>query len=300
MKISVAIAALNEGAQLAATVADLLANIRPPDEIVVVDDNSFIVQSVPREWPVRLVRTDTPVGSGPAKHMAAGLCTGDLVIVMDAHMRVPVDFVGIIADEHRRSPWAVLCPRSHGMESLSTHDGMGGHFTTESGFWKVSWAQHRPAEFHSYAVPAVIGGCYCIPRCVLSRIGGYAPGFAGYGLEEEYLSLRAWIAGGECRVVPRTGTRHYFMRPLDRRTAVRVDRPWAMHYNRHVAAMVCFDDGVYESVYKPRLDAAGRHAALDALLAEKSSEIAAVRADFKKNRRLSDALLPRWCGVTHP
>lgn len=300
MKISVAIGALNEGPQLLATVSNLLACVRPPEEIVVVDDNSLVPASLPDLPGVRVIREESRLGSGPAKHKAASLCTGDLIVVLDAHMRVGQDFFPIIEDEAKRTPWAVLNPRNHGLECNSTHNGMGGRFETGSGFWHVKWNDPRPDAWHSYCVPAAIGGCYCVPRHLLDRVGGYAPGFYGYGVEEEYLSIRAWVVGGEVRCVPRAEAWHYYRRPIDRRTADGVADPtWAGCFNRHVAAMVCFQPHVYEKHYKPRLDPITDPQVFERLESCKD-EIESVRSIVNSNRQQNDASLARWCGLVHP
>lgn len=306
MKVSVAIAALNEGRQLRATIECILASSVVPDEIVVYDDCGELPADVSHLDRTRVIRGSARVGSGPAKHAAAAACSGDLVVVMDGHCRPAFDWLEHIADESRRAPEAILCPVCTGIESASYRNGafrgMGGKlvFDEPTGFWAVRWTDCRPGV-HSYSVPTVVGGCYAIPRGLLDRMGGYAPGYFGYGVEEEFLGLRAWLVGGECRVVPRAVVGHWFNRTFSRRTSDgSIDKPWEQHFNRHVAAQVCFEESVYERVYLPRLTRYGTDPEMLQKLASRASELLLLRSHVQKNRVMKDAALEEWCGVRHP
>lgn len=303
-RVSVALAALNEGAQLEATVACIRASSTVPDEIVVYDDcGAFPARPMDG---VKLIRGTSRIGSGPAKHAAIAACAGDLVIVMDGHCRPAIDWLDHLVDEHRRHPWAVMCTTCVGIEGASfrngAHRGCGGRleYSSHVGFWEVKWAEIKPG-IHSYNTPTVVGGCYAIPREVLSLIGGYAPAYFGYGVEEEYLGIRAWLVGAECRYVPRSVVGHWFNRTFTRATADgQPDRPWEQHYNRHVCALVCFEDGVYERVYKPRLAKYGEDPEMMSKLEQSKAEIEAARALVQRNRKFNDAALLDWAGLQHP
>jgi GT2 family glycosyltransferase len=305
-KVSLAIATLNEGEQLRATIQCVLAAETVPDEIVVYDDAGVVPANIRgMDRRVTLIRGMSRIGSGPAKHRAVEECSGSLVIVMDGHCRPANDWLGPIIDEHRRHPWAVMCTVCVGIESASfragAFRGMGGKLELGSaGFWEVKWNEPRPGV-HSYAVPSVVGGCYAMPRRVLDRIGGYAPGYFGYGVEEEYLSLRTWLTGGECRIVPRSVVGHFFNRPLNRKTiGPETGGVWEQQFNRHVAAMVCFGHGVYEKAYKPTLDKHWPAQALQDKLRADTKKISDIHRAVQKNRTLKDADLQDWCGVSHP
>ena len=303
-RVSVAIAALNEGDQVVATAACVRASSVKPDEIVVYDDCG-VIPAEPLAG-VKLIRGTRRLGSGPAKHAAIDACSGDLVVIMDGHCRPAIDWLEHLIDEHRRHPWAVMCSVCVGIEGASFRKeafrGMGGKlvYSDTTGFWEVRWSDQKPGV-HSYNVPTVVGGCYAIPRVVLDKIGGYAPSYFGYGVEEEYLGIRTWLVGGECRVVPRSVVGHYFNRPINRDSADgQKDKNWEQHYNRHVCAMVCFENGVYERVYKPRLAKYGEDPEMMSRLADSTKDIEATRSVVQNNKVFGDNFLPEWCGVAHP
>jgi len=305
-RISVAIAALNEGEQLRATIQCILASKTVPDEIVVYDDCGVVPANVRGLGPkVSVHRGRARIGSGPAKHRAAELCSGSLVILMDGHCRPAYDWLCHIADEHRRHPWAALCPVCVGIGSedyrANAFRGMGGKLVFEDkGFWATRWNEPKSGPL-SYPVQTVIGGCYAIPRRLLDRIGGYAPAYFGYGVEEEFIGLRSWLVGGECRVVPRAVVGHWFNRPINRKTADGAKQfGWEQHFNCHVAAMVCFEDGVYKNVFKPRLDRAWADPQMLARLDSAANEIAKARDRIQRNRHFTDAQLNELIGISIP
>lgn len=299
MKIGVAIATLNDGPHLGVTVACLDAGSRRPDMVVACDDCGIEpAQPIPG---VEILRNDVPQGSGPAKHQAVERCLelgADFVVVIDGHVRVPYDLIEILAEEHTKSPRAVLSPVSTGIESNPGHHGMGANLVFDGQFWVPRWAPERRGEWHTYRVPCPMGGCYAMGAATLLAIGGYAPALIGYGREEEYLALRAWLTGHECAVVPRASCPHFYRpanKPPNRERTVPESTLYAgrsMWINQHVMAMTCFESGVYERVYAPRL---GYFNPLPFMPA-----IHHVRDILEANRTIPDEGLKPRCGVAHP
>lgn len=247
LKVSVAIAALNEGPDLEVTIASMLAGARPVDEIVLVDDCS-LEDVRPRLIPwidagkVRVIRNSVRAGPGPSKHEAVGACRGDLVIVSDSHMRVGHDWLKLLLEEHAENPCAVLCPASRGFEHDGAFHAAGAKFEMgEHGFWEPKWLSPKPNRKRAYVVPCVMGGMYAVPRAILSAIGGYCPRLVGYGCEEEWLSLRAWVCGFEVRAAPRVIALHHFGHNLNRASACgSPEQPDTMGLNRAIIAESLF------------------------------------------------------------
>ncbi len=54
-------------------------------------------------------------------------------------------------------------------------------------------------------------GCFMAMRpSVFDEVGGFDSGFTGWGAEDTELSLRLWLLGYECRVVPSVHVAHLF------------------------------------------------------------------------------------------
>ena len=300
LKVSVCIASQNEGVNLLATIGCVLQSKRPPDEIIVVDDCSIKPETVPDG--VKLWRSLSRLGSGPSKQRSSELASGDVIVILDAHTRPAIDWLDVLIEELERSPKAVLCPVSIGIESNTNFRGCGATLNIDGdGFWKPRWLLDFSKTPHTVCVPSVCGGCYAMTRETLDHVGGYAPCYDGYGCEEEFLSIRAWLVGRECKVVPRCVVGHYYNRSFLRGTADgQAERWWEQSFNRHVAAMTCFEDGVYDATYRPRLLKSCDDPAMHELWRARYSAINELRELIRSRRVRRDAELAAWCGVNHP
>lgn len=297
MKLSLAIAARNEGPDLEATILTALAGIRAPDEIVVYDDASLepLRPRVSR-W-ARVITGKAAAGSGPAKHRAIEACTGKAIIIADSHCRFPTDAIEILVRELEFSPRAILCPASTDTLSDRSFRGTGASLRFEGGFWQPRWMDPPIAAPDPIRVPCALGGCYAFTRQTLDRVAGYAPGLVGYGIEEEYLSIRNWLTGGEVRVCPEARVDHRYNRSINRKTRCGApENTWEMAANRHVAARVCFGHRLYRDFYKPHLP---WNKDVQALLAPREEEIRRLAALIESRTTLTTDRLARHTGVRH-
>lgn len=210
------IATFNEGPQLEATIALLLACEDPPDRIIVVDDCSKVspasrVRPLLRPCDV-LIENGRRVGSGPSKHLAVSKARTDVVVVLDAHVRVPYDFYAYVRDALAAHPSAVFMFPSHGIRAENAGTSHSCDFAP--GEIRAVWKPLREGGDHP-RVPCVMGGVYAFARETIEYLGGFAPDLEGYGREEEWLSLRAWKRGHECRVVMACDVGHHYRKPED-------------------------------------------------------------------------------------
>ena len=251
LKISLVIAAFEEGPDLEATVALAVASQPEPHEIIVVDDQS--TQPVePRlaAFPsVKVYRTPERLGAGPAKSYGGNKAEGDLIVLMDSHLRFSQDWLRFVSDAFSRYPDAIMCPVSTGFEQDFTFAGAGARFNRrEKAGMGLSWLGVREKELIDL-VPAVLGGCYFIPRKIWKSLGGLNPNLRGWGFEEPDLSLRAWASGFECRCINGLRVAHNYNRtPLT--TSPRLDQ-WQPAYNALVVALTVFDDATFNQRILP-------------------------------------------------
>lgn len=89
-KISVVIPHLNQPDMLARCLASLTDNTRPPDEVIVVDNGSDTLPSVPDY--VTLLEEKTP-GPGPARNLGVAHASGDVLAFIDADCLARFDWL---------------------------------------------------------------------------------------------------------------------------------------------------------------------------------------------------------------
>jgi glycosyltransferase involved in cell wall biosynthesis len=109
-KLSVIIPTLNEEPHAGALLSDVMAQTRPPDEVLVVDAGSTdgTVTLVRRFPSVQLLTTKPPVACG--RNLGGRSATGDVLIFLDADVRLPSNFFQGFLEEFEGRQLDVACP----------------------------------------------------------------------------------------------------------------------------------------------------------------------------------------------
>lgn len=103
---SFVIPARNEASDIAATLEAVLAQRLPPLEIIVVDGGSTdgtrdIVKRYAAHGPVRLLDQGERPGVGAARNVGIRAASGDVVVILNADVRPPPDFLERLAPLYR-------------------------------------------------------------------------------------------------------------------------------------------------------------------------------------------------------
>lgn len=321
-RVSVVMATINEGPDLEATVALIVAGKRVPDELIIVDDGSrepveARVRPFGRYCDLQVLRNEARAGSGRAKSRGLDHATGDVLVIMDSHMRPPWGWLEVVADSFGRWPYSVMCPWSYGFARQGagqprppdyhhppTFTGRGARFLPHAhGFWDMAWNPKRsPEPVHGALIGCLLGGCYIFGRELMHHLGGYNRHHAGWGYEQEYLSLRAWAAGFDCRLLNFPVEHHYAHedhKPDRLDAAGSRQEPWVAWHNRHFAMATLWEEGRYERVYGPLMRAHHMPQGLEEELTRSAGNIAAMRAHLGAIRRRSDQDVGFMLGIPH-
>lgn len=303
--VSVVIPAINEGPDLEATLATIVASKTPPTEIVVVDDASKSpladrVAPFNRFCVTRTIRHNKSVGAGKAKSVGMDAATGDLLIVMDSHMRPAFEWIDKLIEAHHKWPDSILCPISWAFEYPHAFEGRGCHIKLhESGCWNGVWKPHEKDDATGKLLGSVLGGCYCLSKKTMEHIGGYARHSLGWGYEEEFLSLRAYIAGFDCRLVM-TPVEHQYKRTVDRKDINGFEWPgWTGWFNKHFAMATLWESGRYENIVGPLMFAHFDNPDMRKAIANAAPEIADMRTRIAYIRKRSDQDVGWMLGLPH-
>ena len=145
---------------------------------------------------------ETREGSGISKHRAIMHATGDIIVLIDAHMILPVGWDRAVLDHFADPAHArdVLCGQMIPMEEWGIEAGppkTGAEIVLKShardGFvaLRATWKDQPVGE-----IGCCIGAFYAFRREWYEAIGAPLGVTAGWGAEEEMLSLGSWIMGG--------------------------------------------------------------------------------------------------------
>jgi len=274
--VSVVIITRNEGAELQATVANVLATIpRNRREVIVVDDSSTDDSTLfLRELPeVRLLHS-AGLGVARARNFGASQATGDVILFADAHVRAPAGWYEPLLDALRDEDVGAAAP---GIYSIQEPQRRGFGLDVTGPKLHTGWRQNpgRPQP-----VP-VLPGCFlAMRRDAYLRSGGYDADMRQLGGNDAELSCRLWLLGYRLLVVPEVEVGHLF------RTAAPYPAKWAsVVHNRLRTAFVHFGRERLERV----LDALRAYESFPAAMAMMlDADVFSRRAEVTRARQFDD------------
>lgn len=282
--ISFVITSRDEDSDLLRRTVDGLRATSPSAEreIVVIDDGS--VSPVGGLGPdVHLVRNAEPAGVSRARRQAMAIARGEVLVCLDAHMTFDPDWLTRMLD-HVESG-ALLCG-AYGNYERTEVGCYGADFEWvgrrdyESGLSPGFRPRHRRSDPGpgAHEVPMVLGACYMLLRSSYDALGGFSPLFRVWGVDEQDLSARAWLAGLRVACVADARVGHL----------TRAAAPYQVvfdhiEYNQLAFLLSVFDFRTIDSLL-PSFDP------LPALVPDwlAEADVAGWRAMVQRRRRLSD------------
>ncbi len=104
MKFSIIIPTYNEARDIVATLESLLALDYPDREIIVVDDSTDRTPEIVRGYAAQGVRLIHPGGGGrcEARNLGIRKASGEVVVLLNADVRLPADFLRRLACHYQR------------------------------------------------------------------------------------------------------------------------------------------------------------------------------------------------------
>jgi glycosyltransferase involved in cell wall biosynthesis len=214
-KLSVVITVLNDQEELLETIKSIRETSPKREvEIVVIDDASAKPAEVPGD--VLLKRNPARVGCGASRHLGAELAMADHLLFIDAHMRFVPGWYGKALLKIKARPTTLHCATclglGYGTMDLGQHKGAyhGARLVfddAEGHVFEGVWAGSKSED--DYEIQCVMGACYFIPKDFFFKIGGLKSNWL-WGADEPVLSLKAWLAGGDVRLLKDVQIGHKF------------------------------------------------------------------------------------------
>ncbi|MDD2553243.1 MAG: glycosyltransferase [Desulfotomaculaceae bacterium] len=211
-KVSIIIAACNEGDNLIDTVDCILTNTTGVNfEVVVVDDGStdgsgdHVAACFKQEHRVVLIRT---AGSGVAggRNLGAQAAAGEIFVFLDGHTYTPPGWLEALTEPLHDRHTGMVGPVFASLNDIRGPKGFGGSWRGIS--LEMDWLPRQSDT--PYPVPILPGGCQVISRRIFEKIGGYESGMSRWGSEDLEISLRTWLLGYDCVLQPEAVVYHLF------------------------------------------------------------------------------------------
>lgn len=189
MKISVVMAAANQGNYLAETVESVRDGLAGADdyEIIVIDDASSdgCANLIKSHEKLTLLRNETQQGCSRSRRRGMELATGDVMMITDPHCIFPTGSIVKLAQD---------ADNKHGISQPVVF--MEGTGKVRGGAMMLSYRGLQVGRSRRlYRHPTLLGSIYLFPRRVYEFLGGFPtlPGI--WGRWEQYMTCITYLYG---------------------------------------------------------------------------------------------------------
>ena len=229
MRLSIIVAAHNEGEALAKTVRSCVDTCTGLDhEIVVADDASWdgSVDEIERRFPrLRVVRNQERLGPSPTKDRGARAAAGEVLVFLDGHTKPePGALRRMVEDVQLLRGRAVVAPTVVALDvgrwrNAAVASGHGYRVDLEA--FRSAWlplaalrvVREGPRQF--YESPAAIGCALAVTRELYETLWGFDPEMRSWGVEDVDFGLKCWLMGHPILHDPEAVVGHRFQRSFD-------------------------------------------------------------------------------------
>ena len=176
---TITIPTYNETDDIGATCDSLLRLAPEPDEIIFVDDASTDdTRSVIREYlsraSIQLIEQRTNRGVGAARNVGAKAATGDVIVFLDADVRLPSDFLQRLSSHYER-----------GADSVAVESAAANMASTYARFFQAQHEHLFGEDRLEQNQPASFSQAFSCRRALALSIGLFTESVPGSGGGED-------------------------------------------------------------------------------------------------------------------
>ncbi len=222
-ELTVVIPFLNEGQEVETTIQEIKRTAGDAVDIILVNDASddgFDYDAIAAKYHTEYIKHTQRQGSGPAKQAGINACRTPYFLVIDGHMRFYDNNWWIeIPKAIQSDPRAIYCCRCQSWDfdtkqEKTTKPPYGAYFqmldSKNKKVLDVKWCKGAfNPEGDLKDIPCVLGACYAATKNYWNYLRGY-DGLKLYSCEEAYISMKAWMEGGRCRILCHVTIGHLF------------------------------------------------------------------------------------------
>lgn len=198
---------------------------------------------------VKFIKNKHSIGVDASRSMGINMAKTPAVLVIDGHMRFSHDdWVNKIYDAAITHPKTLWCTRSYVLRDSMTSDELNpmldvlevaNHYSTGANIrffdedednkpFGMSWLEKNNfLDTYDGKVPCVLGANYAGNTRWLKHINSFE-GMMTWGFSEQYISIKNWLLGGECKGLDTVSIGHIF----------RSQAPYMKPYKNHVYNML--------------------------------------------------------------
>ena len=214
--LTVVIPFLNEKEEVGITVRNIRNTAGNDVDIIVINDHSddnYDYQHDLAKFNVTYICNSYRIGAAASKEKGARLARTPYFLLFDAHMRCfTPDWHKAIVEELQKNDRQLLCCQARALEKDRknvVHERKV--VTTYAAYLLFNYNYYIP-DIHwiedtellrlpDHKIACVLGACYAASKRYWNLLRGME-GLMHYGSEEPYISLKAWMEGGGCKMRP--------------------------------------------------------------------------------------------------
>ncbi|MHA1961699.1 MAG: glycosyltransferase [Candidatus Thorarchaeota archaeon] len=227
---------LNEGNEPILTIESIYETASPDlFDIIVIDDcSNKRTENLDRFEDVSYVRNKTRMGVGACRDLGVSMAKTPVVFIFDAHMRFKEDnWCESLISAVKREPTTCFCTSCVGLSTkklnatvenakLGTYYGATIRLFEHAGncrnkpenyrnIIEPKWLEQKsiPSKTKEFEIPCILGANYAFSTEWYMKIRGYE-GLMMWGTSGPFISLKSWLAGGKCKIIPNIGIGHIF------------------------------------------------------------------------------------------
>lgn len=252
-KLTIIIPFANEGEEVENTVRSIRNHSNDDVEIIVINDASddgYDYEYRLQKYLVKYVLNRERVGVAGSRDIGVGLCETDYFLLLDAHMRFyDSEWTSAIVQELDKNPKTLLCAQTKVLrkvdgeiierEQMEKYWGAYINFYVpvsylEPGWSYTSYLVGSISSTNARLIPCVLGAGYATSKKYWLYLHGLQ-GLLSYGNDEVLISMKVWLEGGECKLMPDVVIGHLYRQspPYKHYTEKRI-------YNRlYISYLLC-------------------------------------------------------------
>ena len=231
-KLTIVMPFLNEGYEPINTIISI-NNTTNPDEIEIIaicDTREYEHEEQIKQFKnVKFIKNEHTIGVDACRSMGINLAQSDTTLIIDAHMRFSRDeWVDKISSAVNESPKTVWCTRSLVLHNTMTEEeldplkdilcvprrhsvGAKLYYLEDSKTpFHLKWAEGSSfLEETNGFLSCILGANYAGSTQWLKEIRSFE-GLLSWGFSEQYISVKSWLLGGDCRGLDSVSIGHIF------------------------------------------------------------------------------------------
>ena len=163
---------------------------------------------------IKLFRNVERMGLIRTRLDGARKATGEVILFLDSHMEVNVNWLPPLLEPIRINPQTISVPILDAFSPFTLEYEPIGHGTRGGFDWGLNfkWMPMRPQDVASspdpFEYPVMTGGGYAIRKDYFFELGGYDEGMMIWNGENYEMSFKVWLCGGRMVQVPCSHVAH--------------------------------------------------------------------------------------------